>query len=95
MRTLDAEQIKDIARGAAILGRAAAVTRTWETRPGALDEYGPPTVLTADELDDDALIAMPVMVGAPVPLIEKLSFGSELDTAYHALDSYLDGGRRR
>ena len=34
---------------------------------------------------------MPVMVGAPVPLIEKLSFGSELDTVFHALTAISDG----
>jgi DUF917 family protein len=48
-------------------------------------------VLDPSELDDDALVALPVMVGAPVPLIEKLSFGQELDTVFAALDRYLDG----
>ncbi len=93
MRTLDAEQVKDIARGAGILGTGGGGDPYLGTLAAlrVLEEYGPPTVLTADELDDDALIAMPVMVGAPVPLIEKLSFGAELDTVYHALDSYLDG----
>src|SRR4051812_33031971 len=93
MRTLDAEQVKDVARGAAILGTGGGGDPYLGTLAAlrVLEEYGPPTVLTADELDDDALIAMPVMVGAPVPLIEKLSFGAELDTVYHALDGYLDG----
>ena len=81
MRTLDARQLRDIARGAGILGTggggdpylgALAALR-------ALEEGGPPTVVDPDELADDALIALPVMVGAPVPLIEKFSFGPELD----------------
>ena len=93
MRTLDAEQVKDVARGAAILGTGGGGDPYLGTLAAlrVLEEYGPPTVLTADELDDDALIAMPVMVGAPVPLIEKLSFGTEPDTVYHALDNYLEG----
>lgn len=93
MRTLDAEQLKDVARGAAILGTGGGGDPYLGTLAAlrVLEEYGPPTVLTADEIADDALVAMPVMVGAPVPLIEKLSFGSELDTVFHALDNYLDG----
>lgn len=88
MREIDAQQLKDIARGAGILGTggggdpylgALVALRTFE-------EFGPPTVLDPDELDDDALVALPVMVGAPVPLIEKLSFGPELVTVFHALN---------
>ena len=91
MRTLDAQQLRDIARGAGILGTggggdpylgALAALR-------ALEECGPPTVVDPDELADDALIALPVMVGAPVPLIEKFSFGPELDTVYRALDAVV------
>ena len=93
MRTLGAAQLQDIARGAAILGTggggdpylgALAATQ-------ALEDYGPPTVLSPEELDDEALVALPVMVGAPVPLIEKFSFGPELDEVFKALDGFLEG----
>lgn len=94
MRTLDAEQLRGHrARGAAILGTGGrgdpylgmlAALRVFE-------QYGPPTVLDPSELDDDALVALPVMVGAPVPLVEKLSFGQELDTVFKALGRYLEG----
>lgn len=43
------------------------------------------------ELPDSSLVASPVMVGAPVPLIEKFALGDELENAYHALDGFLDG----
>jgi DUF917 family protein len=93
MRTLDAEQLKDVARGAAILGTGGGGDPYLGTLAAlrVLEQYGPPTVLDPDELDDDALVALPVMVGAPVPLIEKLSFGQELETVFKALDRYLDG----
>jgi DUF917 family protein len=93
VREIDAQQLKDIARGAGILGTggggdpylgALAALRTFE-------ECGPPTVLDPDELDDDALVALPVMVGAPVPLIEKFSFGPELVTVFHALNDAVGG----
>jgi len=93
VRTLDVENIKDIARGSAILatggggdpylGMLAAVR--------ALEEFGPPVVIDPDEIPDDALVASPIMIGAPVPLIEKLSIGPELVTVYRALDRYFEG----
>jgi DUF917 family protein len=93
MRTLDAEQLKDIARGAAILGTGGGGDPYLGTLAAlrVFEQYGPPTVLDPSELDDDALVALPVMVGAPVPLVEKLSFGQELDTVFKALDRYLEG----
>ena len=93
MRKLDAEQLKDIARGAAILGTGGGGDPYLGTLAAlrALEQYGSPTVLDPDELDDDALVALPVMVGAPVPLIEKFSFGPELDYVFAALNRFLDG----
>jgi len=93
MRKLDAEQLRDVARGAAILGTGGGGDPYLGTLAAlrALEEYGPPTVIDPQELADDALIAMPVMVGAPVPLIEKFSFGPELETVFHALERFLDG----
>jgi len=93
MRQLDAEQLRDVARGAAILGTGGggdpylgklAALRT-------LEEFGPPSVIDPDELGDDDLVALPVMVGAPVPLIEKFSFGPELVEVHRALNRYLEG----
>jgi DUF917 family protein len=93
LRTLDAEQLKDVARGAAILGTGGGgdpyLGKLAALR--SLEEYGPPMVIDPDEVDDDALVAVAIMVGAPVPLIEKFSIGPELDTVYRALDKALDG----
>jgi DUF917 family protein len=92
VRRLDAEALRDLARGAAIfgaggggdpyLGELAALR--------ALEEHGPPVLAEAAELPDDALVVMAIMVGAPVPLVEKLAFGNELVSAYRAVAELLD-----
>jgi DUF917 family protein len=93
LRTLGAEQIEDVARGAAILGTGGGgdpyLGKLVALR--ALEEHGPPTVIDPDEVADDALVALPIMVGAPVPLIEKLSIGPEVASVYSALDRFLEG----
>jgi DUF917 family protein len=93
MRELDAEQLKDVARGAAILGTGGGGDPYLGTLAAlrALEEFGPPKVIDPDELPDNALVAVAGIVGALVPLIEKFSFGPELDEAYRALDRVLNG----
>jgi DUF917 family protein len=92
MRELDAEQLKDIARGAGILGTGGGGDPYLGTLGAlrALEEFGPPKVIEPDELPDDALVALPGILGAIVPLLEKFSFGPELDACYHALERVLD-----
>jgi DUF917 family protein len=93
LRTVDAAQVEDIARGAAILGTGGGgdpyLGKLVALR--ALEEHGPPTVIDPDEVPEDALVALPIMVGAPVPLIEKLSIGPEVVGVYEALDRFLEG----
>jgi uncharacterized protein len=93
VRTLDAEQLRDIARGAGILGTGGGGDPYLGTLAAlrALEEFGPPVVIEPDELPDDAVIALPGLHGAPVPLIEKFPFGPALDEAYRALNHALDG----
>jgi DUF917 family protein len=93
MRELGREQLKDIARGAAILGTGGGGDPYLGTLAAlqALDDCGSPRVIEADEVADDEIVAMPVMVGAPVAFIEKFSLGPELESAYRALDRYLEG----
>jgi uncharacterized protein len=94
VRELDAEQLRDVARGAAILGTGGGGDPYLGTLAAlrALEEHGPPKVIDPDEVPDDGLVALPVMVGAPVPLIEKFGFGPELEDVYRALDRFLEGG---
>lgn len=91
MRQLYAEQLEDIARGAAILGTGGGgdpyLGKLAALR--ALEQFGPATVLEPDELDDDVLVGLPGVVGATLPMIEKFTFGAELETSYRALERVL------
>jgi DUF917 family protein len=93
MRHLSEEELRDVARGAAVLGTGGGGDPYLGTLAAlrALEKHGSPKVVEISELPDNSLVASPVMVGAPVPLIEKFALGDELEHAYHALDGFLDG----
>src|SRR4051812_14373172 len=90
MRTLDEQQIRDVARGAAVLGAGGGGDPYLGTLAAieALHQNGPPRVIELHELDDDAFVASVGMVGAPVPLVEKFSLGPELMQVYEALHQH-------
>src|SRR5262249_28992419 len=50
---------------------------------------GPPLLVDADELADDATVVFPFVVGSPVPGVEKLPFGPELARVLRGLEHYL------
>jgi DUF917 family protein len=91
VRTLDEQQIRDVARGAAVLGTGGGGDPYLGTLAAveALRLNGPPHVIEVDELSDDGYVASLGMVGAPVPLVEKFSLGPELMWAYEALQQQL------
>jgi uncharacterized protein len=93
VRTLDATELEDIARGAAVLGTGGGGDPYLGTLAAlrSLDQFGPPRVLEVQELDDDAVVALPFLIGSPVPFIEKFPLGQELIDAFHALDRFLAG----
>lgn len=88
--TITAEQIPDLARGAAVLGTG-----------GGGDPYigsllaqqaladGPVTALGVDELPDDALVLFVAMMGAPTVMVEKLPSLDEVVKPVEALGTYL------
>ncbi|MHB8643667.1 MAG: DUF917 domain-containing protein [Gaiellaceae bacterium] len=86
--------MRDIARGAAVLGTGGGGDPYLGTLAAlaALEEYGSPEIIEAHEVPEDGLVALPVMVGAPVAFLEKFPIGRELEFAYRALDNYLEGG---
>src|SRR5579864_5718164 len=94
LRRLNGEQVRDISRGAAVLGTGGGGDPYLGTLSalGALEEYGSPEIIEAHEVPDDGLVALPVLVGAPVAFLEKFPIGPELESAYRALDAYLEGG---
>src|SRR5262245_50775884 len=91
MRPLDEQSIRDIAIGSAVLGTGGGGDPYLGTLAAlrSIEQFGPPAMIDASELDDGAITAFPFIVGAPVPGVEKFPFGSELVQAFHSLQKQL------
>jgi uncharacterized protein len=91
MRLITEANLDDIALGAAVLGTGGGgnpyigklLARSW------IQRFGPVTLLSPDELDDDALVIPSGKMGAPTVSVEKLPGGSEFVTAFRAIQEYL------
>lgn len=94
MRLIYPENLEDIALGAAVLGTGGGgdpyIGKLLAIQ--SIREYGPVTLVSADEIPDDCLTAHAAMMGAPTVMVEKLPRGEEIVTAFLALQTYL--GRR-
>ena len=90
-RDLGADQIEDIAIGAAVLGSGGGgdpfIGKLMALQ--AIEQHGPVSLVTADELPPDGLVVPAAMMGAPTVFVEKLPSGEELGAAFGALSSYL------
>ncbi len=93
MRLLDEQALRDIATGSAVLGTGGGGDPYLGTLVAvrALEQYGPMKLVTADELDDEAMVVYPFVIGSPVPLIEKFPLGKEMVQAYETLNRFLHG----
>jgi len=87
---LTTEDLKDIARGAAFLGTGGGgdpyIGRMLAT--SAVEEFGPPDLISVDELADDANVYTIAMLGAPTVIIEKSACGDDVDLALSRLEKY-------
>jgi DUF917 family protein len=92
MRLLDEQEIRDIANGSAVLGTGGGGDPYLGTLATlqAVKESGPPRLVDASELSDDAVVAYPFIVGSPVPGVEKFPFGAELVQAFRTLEGQLN-----
>ena len=85
------DNLEDFARGAAFLGTGGGgdpyIGRM--LAQNAIDEFGTPDVITADQLDDDALVLTAAMLGSPPVLLEKACGGDDMDLAIHKLEQHL------
>ncbi len=78
---LDAAQVDDLAIGSALLGTGGG----GDPHIGALmalesiERHGPVTVIPASALEDDALVAIVSMSGAPTVMTEKIPNGGEIE----------------
>ncbi len=91
MRTINVEQVEDIALGAAVLGTGGGgdpyIGKLMAIQ--AIREYGPVQLATLDEIGDDDVAAPVAMMGAPTVMVEKMPGGEESVQAFRALESFL------
>jgi DUF917 family protein len=89
--TIDESTITDLARGAAVLGTGGGgdpyIGALLATQ--ALREHGPVTVVSPDEVPDDALVLTVAMMGAPTVMVEKLPNLDEVVAPVNALAASL------
>jgi len=91
MRLIDADNLRDIALGATVLGTGGGgdpyIGKLMAME--AIRECGPVQLVSPDEVEDGALIALSFMMGAPTVMVEKIPNGTELVTAFLGLQEYL------
>ncbi|MDF1524228.1 MAG: DUF917 domain-containing protein, partial [Trueperaceae bacterium] len=91
MRIIQAEDLEDVAVGAAVLGTGGGgdpyIGKLMAKQ--AIRAHGPVRLIDVDELDDDALVVPAAMMGAPTVMVEKIPRGDELTTAFRNLEAYL------
>ncbi len=90
-RLIQAADLEDIARGAAVLGTGGGgdpyIGRLLAQQ--AIREHGPVTLVSLDEVPDEALGADAGGMGAPTVGVEKLAGGTEHVLAFQALETQL------
>jgi DUF917 family protein len=91
VRELSEQAIHDIAYGATVLGTGGGGDPYLGTLAAiaATRRHGPVRLADADELSDDALVAFPFLIGSPVPFLEKLAAGTELERVLRGLEHFL------
>ncbi|WP_167042640.1 DUF917 domain-containing protein [Salinibacterium sp. ZJ454] len=89
--TIGEADIPALARGAAVFGTGGGgdpyIGALLATQ--ALRKHGDVTVVTLDEVPDDALVLTVAMMGAPTVMVEKLPSLDEVVTPVHALQESL------
>jgi DUF917 family protein len=91
MREITADQLDDIALGAAVLGTGGGgdpyVGKLMAQ--AAIRKNGPVKLLDSSELGDDDLVIPSAMMGAPTVMLEKTPRGTEIVTAFEAIQAFL------
>ena len=92
MRRIKKKDLDAIALGSTILGTGGGgdpyVGKLLSKK--AIEKYGDVSLITTEELDDDALIVAIAAFGAPMILIEKLFSGQEFLNAFEMMEKYLN-----
>ena len=91
MRQVAEDDLEELARGAAVLGTGGGgnpyIGKLLARQ--AIRQYGPVTLMDADELPADAVVVQSAMMGAPTVMVEKLPRGDEVVNAFSTLQDYL------
>lgn len=91
MRTLDIDDIDDLALGATLLGTGGGgdpyIAKLMVKQ--AIADHGPITVVQPSELPADGLVLTAAIIGAPTVILEKIPAGTEFVGAVRAMASYL------
>lgn len=91
MRLFEAEDLEDLATGAAVLGTGGGgdpyIGKLMAMQ--SIRKNGPVSVIDVDELQDDDLVVPACMMGAPTVMVEKLPNGQEIVAAFKSLEDYL------
>jgi|tagenome__1003787_1003787.scaffolds.fasta_scaffold20849425_2 DUF917 family protein len=91
MREIGIRELRDLARGAAVLGTGGGgdpyIGRLLAEQ--AIAQYGPVRLVDVAEVPEDALVLPSAMMGAPTVMVEKLPRGGEAAGALRALETRL------
>jgi DUF917 family protein len=91
MRKIGLAEIEDIALGAALLGAGGGgdpyIGKLMAM--SAIREKGEVSLLSVDEIPDDAFVVPIAMMGAPTVLIEKALGGTEYQTLHNMVSQYF------
>ena len=91
LRTVDADDLEDIAIGGAILGTGGGgdpyIGKLMAQQ--AIKKHGPVRLIDIAELPDDGLVVPVCMMGAPTVMTEKIPQGDELMNAFRQLEQLL------
>ena len=87
---LAAEDLVDLARGAAFLGTGGGgdpyIGRLMAEQ--AIREFGMPEIVDATDVPDEAAVYTSAMIGAPTVFVEKIASGDDISLAVKRLEAY-------
>ena len=91
LRTIDVDDIDDIARGAAVLGAGGGGDPFLGSllAAHAIETHGPVRVVDPEEVPDDAVVLPVAIMGAPTVIVERPPAGDELVRAVEAVSRRL------
>ena len=90
-QVIEVGDLSDIARGAAFLGAGGGGDPYigYLVSKCAILDFGSPTVISPDELDDDATVVSSAMIGAPTVTTEKVVSGDDAVRAVHLMEEKI------